>query len=97
MNNSKTLLSSLALTAFAASFSLTPVEGAGYKCYGISAPGENSCEALDHKEHTCGGYSTRNKHPGDWQVTADEAECKTKGGFSEAEARQKLGMPPADA
>lgn len=96
MKNSKTLLSSLAVTAFAASFTATPLQAhEGYKCYGISAPGQNDCDALDHSEHTCGGHSTRDKHPGDWTVTADEAECKAKGGLSEAEARKALNLPSA--
>ncbi len=83
--NSKTLLSSLAITSFVASFTSNSVhaEEEGYKCYGVSAPGENACNALDHNEHDCAAASKRDHHTGDWKVVANEAECK------------KLGLPPA--
>lgn len=95
--NSKTLLSSLALTSFVASFTSSTVhaEEEGYKCYGVSAPGENACNALDHNEHDCAAASERDHHIGDWKVVASEAECKKLKGLSEAEARKKLGLPPA--
>lgn len=95
--NSKTLLSSLAITSFVASISSTSVhaEEDGFKCYGVSAPGENACNALDHNEHDCAAASERDHHIGDWKVVADAAECKKLKGFSESEARKKLRLPPA--
>lgn len=94
---SHTLLSTLAVTCFVASITSSPVhaEEEGYKCYGVSGPGENACNALDHNEHDCAGVSERDHHMGDWKVVASEAECKKLKGLSEAEARKKLGLPPA--
>ncbi|MDP3641455.1 MAG: DUF2282 domain-containing protein [Alphaproteobacteria bacterium] len=92
--NSKTLLSSLAITSFAASLSSSVVYAEeGFKCYGVSAPGGNACNALDHNEHDCAAASDRDHHLGDWKVATNEAECKKLGGLSEAEARKKLGLP----
>lgn len=94
--NSKTLLSSLAITSFAASLSSSVVcADDGFKCYGISGPAENDCDPLDHNEHDCSAASERDHHAGDWKVVVNEAECKKKGGLSEAEARKKLGLQPA--
>lgn len=94
--NSKTLLSSIAITSFIASLSSSVVHAdEGFKCYGVSAPGENDCGALDHNEHDCGAESDRDRHVGDWKVVVNEAECKKMGGLSEADARKKLGLPPA--
>lgn len=94
--NSKQIISTFAITSFIASLSSSVVSAKeGFKCYGVSGPGENDCDPLDHKEYACTGESKRDKHIGDWAVVADEAECKAKGGFSEAEAREKLGLPPA--
>jgi uncharacterized membrane protein len=94
--NSKQLLSTFAASCFIASLSTSLVSAKeGFKCYGVSGPGENDCDPLDHKEHLCTAESKRDKHIGDWQIVGDEAECKTKGGFSEADARKKLGLPPA--
>ncbi len=50
--------------------------------------------AIDHNEHTCGAASKRDHHIGDWRVVANAEECKQQGGFSEEEARRKLGLPP---
>lgn len=92
---SKTLLSSLALTCFVASAGSSVVQaGDGFKCYGIAEAGDNDCDALDHNEHTCGGASKRDKHPGDWKVVESEDTCKKEGGLSEAEARKKLKLSP---
>jgi uncharacterized membrane protein len=94
--NSKTLLSSLAITSFVASLSSSVVYADdGFKCYGVSGPGENACNALDHNEHDCAAASDRDHHMGDWKVVASEAECKELKGLSEAEARKKLGLAPA--
>jgi uncharacterized membrane protein len=85
--NSKTLLSSLAITSFVASLSSSVVYADdGFKCYGVSGPGENACNALDHNEHDCAAASDRDHHMGDWKVVAS---------LSEAEARKKLGLAPA--
>jgi uncharacterized membrane protein len=94
---SKALLSSLAFSCFISSLD-TPVLHAesGFKCYGISGPGENDCDPTDHDGHTCGGESRRDRHLGDWKVVASESACKQQGGFSEAEAREKLGLPPKE-
>jgi uncharacterized membrane protein len=89
-------LSSLAITCFVASISQSVIHADdGFKCYGISGPAENDCTALDHNEHDCAAASTRDHHIGDWKVVKDEAECKKQNGLSEADARKKLGLPPA--
>lgn len=94
----KTLYSSLALTCFVASFnnSVVHADEDGFKCYGVSGPRENDCDPLDHDGHTCAGGSDRDRHIGDWKVVASESECKNSGGLSEAEAREKLGLKPAE-
>lgn len=93
---SKLRLSSLAATCFIASISQSVVQAdEGFKCYGVSGPEENDCDPLDHNGHTCSAESKRDHHIGDWKVVKDEAECKKMNGLSEAEARKKLGLPPA--
>jgi uncharacterized membrane protein len=92
---SKALLSSVALTCFISSINTSVIHAdAGFKCYGISGPGENDCDPLDHDGHTCGGESERDHHVGDWKVVESEQKCKAEGGLSEAVAREKLGLPP---
>jgi uncharacterized membrane protein len=95
--NSHTRLTSLAVTCFVASLTSPTVHAndEGFKCYGVSAPGENACNALDHNEHDCAAGSKRDHHMGDWKVVASAAECTKLKGLSEAEARKKLGLPPA--
>lgn len=93
---SKYRLSSLAISCFAASISQSVVQAdGGFRCYGVSARGENACNALDHNEHSCSGESKRDHHMGDWKVVNDDAECKKLGGLSESDARKKLGLSPA--
>lgn len=93
---SKALLSSIAITCFISSLTTTAIHADdGFKCYGISGPGENDCDPLDHDGHTCGGASDRDHHIGDWKVAESEQKCKAAGGLSEQEARKKLGLPPA--
>lgn len=94
--NSKQLFSKFTITCYLVSLLSSPVSAKeGFKCYGVSGPGENDCDPLDHKEHLCTGESKRDKHIGDWQIVGDEAECETKNGLSEDDARKKLGLAPA--
>lgn len=96
--NNKRLFSSIAVSYFITSLTAPAIhaesDSDGFKCYGISGPGENDCDPLDHQEHTCGGASVRDHHAGDWKVTANPKECKHQGGLSEEQARKKLGLPP---
>jgi uncharacterized membrane protein len=94
--NSKSVLSSIAITCFISSVGSNPIHSTTpCKCYGISGPGENDCDALDHSEHTCGGASTRDRHIGDWKMTESADACKKAGGLLESEARKRLGLPPS--
>ncbi|WP_284449855.1 BufA1 family periplasmic bufferin-type metallophore [Spongiibacter tropicus] len=58
------------------------------KCYGIAKAGQNHCANLAGT-HSCAAQSTVDYDIGEYMVV-DAGSCKSLGGFSEAEARQRF-------
>ena len=88
MKTTSILLSTAVGTLLA--FGAVTVQGAAHdgeaakeKCFGVSAPGENSCAA---NGHSCQGQSKADKDPGDWKYVA-KGECAKMGGSMSAEKK----------
>ncbi len=85
------LLISTALTAvLAAGFSSASLadNAAKEKCFGISKAAQNDCANLAGT-HSCAGMAKTDNDIGEWQLVA-KGTCVNLGGFSKAEAEEKL-------
>jgi uncharacterized membrane protein len=85
------LLISTALTALlAAGLSSTSFadNSAKEKCYGISKAAQNDCANLAGT-HSCAGMAKTDNDIGEWQLVA-KGTCVNLGGYSKAEAEEKL-------
>lgn len=85
------LLISTALTAvLAAGFSTASFADAGgkEKCFGISKAAQNDCANLSGT-HSCAGMAKTDNDIGEWQLVG-KGTCTSLGGFSKAEAEEKL-------
>ena len=83
-------------TAFAAALTLGTIADAEAgekrakkeKCYGVAPAGQNDCSNLAGT-HSCAGQSKVDNDIGEWRLVT-KGLCKTQGGFTRKEAREKL-------
>jgi len=91
MNHNITL--STALAAALTLGAISDVEAADKrakkeKCYGIALAGQNDCSNLAGT-HSCAGQSKTDNDIGEWRLVT-KGLCKTQGGLTRKEAREKL-------
>lgn len=83
-----TVLATVAVTA--AAHQAGEVRGKE-RCFGVAKAGQNHCANLSGS-HDCAGRSNLNQSLDEWQYVP-RGTCRKLKGFSEAEARVRLGLP----
>lgn len=78
-----------AVIALAATGGAGAAEGGKEKCYGVAKAGQNDCANLSGT-HSCAGQAKTDDDPGEWRLVA-KGTCKSIGGLSLAEAKQRVG------